>query len=299
MKTKLTIAWQRALIAATVAACSSMLAASVPDQDQDWFARTYLSAQASFDAERYNEGLDTLRPVLASPRARDVLDLALYCCVGAGRYGEAEALIRAHDQPFDPADRGEYSSDSGRYPFDLRALIYAKRGQCPGPLWNWMSEREFAGLLVFGGFAYDVGGRRRFVPSEPSPKNLEFVAILRVAQSFGPQARERLFRDALAIFPEHPGTHATLAQTIARRAAFETEADGTPFGGAFNSQAEAEAYLEAKRPTMVVHITDEPAAREALAHYRLARAYAPDDATFRREMDGQILYWEHWLGIRG
>jgi hypothetical protein len=276
-------------------------APALRDREPDWVELLGREASAQIQREEYSSALGTIRRVLESDQAHRSAPQAVLCYVGLGQYQQARRVIREMYPAWDRIPGGEYSSDSGRIHFAIWAFVLSKNGECPREVWDYFEEgNEFKSLCNSVTPTHGSAEQRRpYVPLDPSPRSLEFMTSFAVATSslLGPRASERIVREALALWPEHPGARRVLAGQIAARAAFLTEPDGTPARTSFHygeNSEDIDRYIN----SLVLHITDDAAAREVLAHYRIALHNAPDDAMFKREVRAQIAYWEHWLGIR-
>lgn len=256
-----------------------------------------IQAQNQIDREDYAGALETLRPLLESPEAWKAAKSAVLCHVGLGQYAQARRVIRELYPPWTGGPGGEYSSDAGRQDEEVWGFVLAKSGECPPEVWAYFENGD--DFRSFGKVAEHTSkddARRQLLPAGPSPRALDFMASFHMGTLLGPRATERIYREALALWPEHPGARMRLAGLMAARVGFRTEPDGTPAKTKWDYGTPAEEIHQYVNST-VFHITDDAGAREILAHYRIAQQNAPEIPSLRRELKGRVFMWEYNLGM--
>lgn len=276
----------------------------VPNPEDKTLARVAQECNDLVREDRYAEAIAHSLQVANSNRAYRVLDERLLSNIVLGRLDEARRIFAAEVPPLGSGEQVNYEDRSGAgLPLmrGIQGYLEAKAGRCPEPLWRFLTEEfygdpPFTKLRAANGvseFLTDV------LPTDPSPRTLEFLCIFEIAERLGPQGQEDMYRRAVDLYPHSPVARTRLASTMVRRAGVLVEPDGTvatPNEKPQNTEEERRAwhaYVESLR----FHILDESVAREVLAHHRIALQYAPLDPRHRKEYADRVWIWERRLGF--
>jgi hypothetical protein len=251
--------------------------------------------------DRYAEALATAEALVGTRRASYVLNCRLLANIALGRLDEARRIF-ADEVP--PLGSGKHEDRSGGgLPLmrGIQGYLEGRAGRCPEPLWRFLTEEfydqpAFTKLRATGEVTEFL---REVLPTDPSPRTLEFLCIFEFAWQLGPQAQEAMYRRAVELYPLSPVARTQLASSLTRRAGVLVEPDGTvatPNEKPQNTEEERRAW-HAYVDSLRFQILDEPIAREVLAHHRIALQYAPLDPRHRKKYADTVWIWERRLGI--
>jgi len=251
--------------------------------------------------DRYAEALSTATLLSGGMLGYSALDDRLYANLALGRLDEARRIFADEVPGLGTTDLDDRSG-GGLPPLrGIEGYLEAKADRCPEPLWRFLTE-EFYGDPAFSklkAVTQVFGSGTRMIPTEPSPRSLEFLCIFEVAPWLGPRGRESLYRRAVELYPLNSLARKALAASMGDRAGCLVEPDGTVATLRDKPQVTEEdrAAYRAYRDSLQVQILDEAVAREILAHYRIALQNAPDVSSLRKELKDRVWMWEYNLGM--
>lgn len=254
--------------------------------------------------DRYAEALALAQSLVGTARASYVLRERLLANIALGRLDEARRILAAEVPPLGSAQDDYSDRSSGGLPpiRGIQGYLEAKAGRCPEPLWRFLTE-EFYGQPQYTKLKASHSVEAfvtNVVPTDPSPRTLEFLMAFEVAPWLGPQAREALYRRAVELYPDSPVARIRLAEEMVGESGCLVEPDGTvadPHSLPVATPEQKAAFYTYMDSLRFV-VLDEARAREILAHYRIARQHAPSDAHYCKSIADAIWGWEHRLGIR-
>jgi len=273
----------------------------VPDPAAKIAAQISSDCRDLINADRYAESLAAAQALVGTRYASYVRLERLFALIGLGRLDEARRIFADEVPGLGTTDLDDRSG-GGLPPLrGIEGYLEAKAGRCPEPLWRFLTE-EFYGDPAFSklkAVTQVFGSGTRMIPTEPSPRSLEFLCIFEVAPWLGPRGRESLYRRAVELYPLNAMARDRLALSMGDRAGCLVEPDGTvatPSALPRVTEEDKAAY-RAYYASLRVQILDEAVAREILAHYRIALQNAPDVPSLRKELKDRVWMWEYNLGM--